>query len=241
MSLYLIALLAIAIAPGIAIAIYIWWRDKYEREPPITVAISSILGMFAIVPAIMLELTGEKIFGKMNGANLFSAGFHAFFIVGFSEEVCKLAALMIYAYRSREFNERIDGIVYAVMVSMGFATLENVFYAIDGGISTALMRMFLSVPAHATFGVIMGFFVGYGKENIVNAQSSKEKQAGVLTIFVGLFFASLFHGAYDFFLFIESIPLLAFGAVASLIVGIKLSLMAINHLSESSSDGRQWQ
>lgn len=111
MSLYLFTLLAIAVVPGIAIAVYIWWRDKYEREPPVTVIISFILGVFATIPAILLELIGEKIFGEMNGNNLFSAGFHAFFVVGFSEELCKLAALMAYAYRSREFNERMDGIV----------------------------------------------------------------------------------------------------------------------------------
>lgn len=114
------------------------------------------------------------------------------------------------------------------MVSMGFATIENVFYVIDGGIGTALLRMFLSVPAHATFGVIMGFFVGQGKHECIVSNKIENKLCGSKSIFYGLFFATLFHGAYDFFLFLNSTSLLLLGAVVSLIVGLKLSLVAIN-------------
>lgn len=227
MSVYLFVLLALAVAPGGAIATYVWWRDKYEREPLAPIIISFILGALAIIPALVLELTGEKIFGKMNGSNIFSASFHAYFVVGFSEELCKLAALMIYAFRSKEFNEPMDGIVYSVMVSMGYATLENVFYVLEGGIGSALLRMFLAVPAHASFAVIMGFYVGRGKAYRVGAVTSRDKP-WLKSIIYGLLGAAFLHGTYDFFLFLENIPLLALGAIASLWVGIKLSLAAID-------------
>ena len=49
-------------------------------------------------------------------------------VVGFSEEASKFLGLRFYSYRQKSFDEPLDGIVYSVMVSMGFATLENVMY-----------------------------------------------------------------------------------------------------------------
>ena len=63
------------------------------------------------------------------------------------------------AYPKKDFNEPFDGIVYSVMVSMGFATTENILYAMKGGLEVALLRMVMSVPAHATFAVLMGYLL----------------------------------------------------------------------------------
>ena len=115
------------------------------------------------------------------------------------------------------FNEPFDGIVYAVMVSMGFAAVENVMYVLQGGMDVALVRAFSAVPAHATFGIIMGFFMG-------KAKFSKNR---IMWNFTGLMSAILFHGAYDFFLFINFIPGISIGAFISLIIGIILSKKAI--------------
>ena len=75
------------------------------------------------------------------------------------------------------------------MVAMGFAAVENTLYVIDGGASIGIIRMFTSVPAHATFGIIMGFFLGLQKIN-------NKKIFGI----IGLFLAAAFHGLYDFYL-----------------------------------------
>lgn len=223
--MYLLLLLALAIAPGGAISLIVWLRDKYEREPLNLIAVSFILGALAIFPAIALELLGESMFGEMNSSDVVSSGFHAFFVVGLSEELCKFAVLLWYAYRKSDFNEPFDGIVYAVMVSMGFATLENIMYVLDGGISTALLRMFLSVPAHASFAIIMGYFVGMAKFR------GGEALALMVT---GLLAASVLHGFFDFFLFLDNTPLLALGALFSLVIGLYLSNRAMRHHNEIS-------
>jgi protease PrsW len=124
--------------------------------------------------------------------------------------------------------------VYSVMVGMGFATVENIGYVYQHGINTALLRMFLSVPAHGTFAVLMGYFVG-------KAKFLPEKRFYYL--FLGVFWATFFHGTYDFFLFLQgdsvvnkyvSDGLLFAGAIASFIVALRLSRKAIKeHIATS--------
>jgi RsiW-degrading membrane proteinase PrsW (M82 family) len=141
--------------------------------------------------------------------------------------------LRYYAFPKKTFDEPYDGIVYSVMVGMGFATVENIGYVYQHGINTALLRMFLSVPAHATFAILMGYFVG-------KAKFIPEKRFYYL--FMGLFWATFFHGTYDFFLFLQgglvssyiSDGLLFLGAVVSFIIAISLSRRAIKeHVATS--------
>jgi RsiW-degrading membrane proteinase PrsW (M82 family) len=66
-------------------------------------------------------------------------------------------------YNNKNFNEPFDGIVYAVIVSMGFATIENIIYVFQYGFATGILRLFTAVPAHAAFGILMGYFLGKAK------------------------------------------------------------------------------
>jgi protease PrsW len=207
-----IRLLTLAIAPGLAIMLYVYNRDKYEKEPFGLMLISFLLGALSIFPAIGLEM----LFMRDSGAYLELNAYNAFFAVGFSEELVKFLALMLFAYPKKAFNEPYDGIVYAVMVSMGFATFENILYVMEGGRSVGLMRMFTAVPAHAAFGVMMGYFVGMAK-------FGNNKFILILT---GLLLATLFHGAYDFFLFVSQYGALFLLAFVVLIVGVWLSFKA---------------
>ncbi|MGC4023033.1 MAG: PrsW family glutamic-type intramembrane protease [Cyclobacteriaceae bacterium] len=129
-------------------------------------------------------------------------------------------------YPNKNFNEPFDGIVYAVSVSLGFAGLENILYVTNSpdGIATGIMRMFTAVPAHATFAVLMGYFLGRAK-----CEPGKSYLA-----WYGLLTATLFHGAYDYFWFISYIPGIWTGAIASLIIGLVLSRKAIKMHQQAS-------
>ena len=215
-------LIALAIAPGIAICLYLFYTDVFNREPKKNLIISFFLGCLAILPAIFFEKTFEY---TQNGTILGTAVF-AYAIVGFSEEFSKYLGLRFYSYNQKAFDEPLDGIVYAVMVSMGFATLENLLYAYKfQSMQVQVMRMFLSVPAHATFAVIMGYFIG-------KAKFDSKKSIGLMI--TGLAGAILFHGSFDFFLFltdpnkkmvsdIVGDSLLIGGALASFIIALVLS------------------
>jgi RsiW-degrading membrane proteinase PrsW (M82 family) len=94
----------------------------------------------------------------------------------------------------------------------------------DGGVEVAILRMFTAVPAHASFGVLMGYFLGKAKF---------EHKKGHYAIYA-LAVATLFHGAYDYFWFISYVPGIWIGAVISLIIGIVLSRRAI-HIHQQAS------
>lgn len=192
----------LAILPGLIICYYIYQLDKYEKESKIELVICFVLGMLSTVPIYFLERWAhgvESSFESRMAVTLFSS----FFIVGFGEEFSKFIALLIYPFQRSFFNEPFDGIIYAVMISMGFATLENVLYANQYGLETTLLRAFTAVPAHAAFAVIVGYFVGLARFNL-------EKRAWLLL--KGLGIAVLVHGLYDFFIlqqYIEWLMLLA--------------------------------
>jgi RsiW-degrading membrane proteinase PrsW (M82 family)/ribosomal protein S18 acetylase RimI-like enzyme len=220
--------IALAIAPGLAICIYIFSRDIYNREPKLNLVVSFMLGIACIVPAYFIETGFDRQFD--NSAS--DIAVKSFFLIALTEELCKFSALRLYAYRQKSFDEPFDGIVYSVMVSMGFATLENLLYVLNSvrtgqGYQVALLRMFLAVPAHATFGVLMGYHTGRAKF---------EKGREVQLMLLGIFWAVLFHGAYDTLLFWQQAtelrrlapPLLLFaGAVVSFIIALRLSLKLI--------------
>ncbi|MCH8903095.1 MAG: PrsW family intramembrane metalloprotease [Bacteroidetes bacterium] len=224
-------LLALAIGPGIGIAVFIYIRDKYEKEPIGLCIKCFLLGMLSTLPAILLERAGAELGFGISETSVIRTLVFAFLVVGLSEEFSKYAFLNWYAYPKKDFNEPFDGIVYAVMISMGFATLENIMYVFSAesvaeSLNTAYVRMFTAVPLHATAGVIMGYFVGMSKF------VDPVRRFGLKMM--GLAAAVLFHGAYDFFLFVENIPGLFIGAFVSLIIAIWLSFKAIKAHQKNS-------
>ncbi|WP_452228315.1 PrsW family intramembrane metalloprotease [Lacinutrix sp. MEBiC02404] len=220
-------LLLLAIAPVFLIILYIYYKDKYDKEPKRLLFFSFLLGaVVSIIVTTVLYILSDytipiEIVGNKSVLQLF---IKAFFIVALIEEFSKYIIVRYFAQPNKAFNEQFDGIVYAVMVSMGFAATENIMYVLQGGMQTALLRAFTAVPAHATFAVIMGFFMG-------KAKFSKNRRRLNL---LGLILAVLFHGTYDFFLFLEFIPGIWIGAFISLFIGLVLSRKAIKKHSNNS-------
>jgi protease PrsW len=210
-------------APGIAISLYFFYKDVYNREPQFNLLVSFLLGCAAIFPAMLFEeaLGSSAIDGSVSGVAIFS-----YLIVAFSEEGSKFIGFRLYSYSRKSFDEPFDGIVYAVMIGMGFATAENIKYLMDSKAGTeltlGLLRMVTAVPGHATFAIIMGYFAGKAKFDPKNS---------VRLLITGFIGAIIFHGTYDFFLFLpqysfvgqqEGNQLLAFGALVSFVVSIIL-------------------
>jgi protease PrsW len=212
----ILILLAVALAPGAAIGVYIYLKDHHEREPMGLLMRSFFFGVLSIFVTLLIsQVIG--LFVTIDESSLSEQAVHAFLIVALVEEFSKFIFVRGILYNNKHFNEPFDGIVYSVMVGMGFATFENILYVVDGGIGTAIMRMFTAVPAHATFAVLMGYYLGKAK-----FEHKKSYYA-----FHALGIATLFHGAYDYCLFISYVPGIVFGALASLVVGIWLSKKAI--------------
>lgn len=221
---YMLLSLSLAIAPSLAFAVFIFWRDKFDREPIHLLIGCFFFGALSCIPAAAMEVFLDN---RIQPARFGLGGLFlsAVVFVALIEEGWKFLFTHFFAYRKNAFNEPYDGITYAVMVSLGFATLENIIYVLEGGVELALYRMVTAVPAHVTFGVIMGYFMGLAK---FRNHSFWLKAAG-------LGGAVLLHGLYDFALFsTEQIPMMIGGAVLSLVLGVVLSLRAI-HLHRKNS------
>ena len=180
-------ILLLAILPPLLIAYYIYQKDKYDKEPKSLIIKSFLFGCLGIIPAIFLELFAEGMF-----TNLI---LYVFIGIALVEEGVKYFFLKKYLFNKPEFNEPMDGIVYAVMISLGFATVENIFYVFNHPgqeIQVAIMRMFTAIPLHAVCGVILGYFVGLAK-------FSDDKRP---LLFKGLFLAVLIHALYNYFIFL---------------------------------------
>ena len=217
------ALIALAVAPCVAIALFVYLKDTYEKEPLRLLAKLYLFGAAVTLPVGLLQAhLLSRGFGA--GFELSSEASRAFVTAGIFEEGAKLAVVLLVAYRSAAFNEPFDGIVYATMASMGFATAENILYVVQGGMSVGLVRMFTAVPAHGTFGVVMGYYIG----------RSKFHNGKVILIAAGYFGAAALHGTYDFFLMVNDYPFLAIGGLFSLVGGIAIAFRAMKESSRVS-------
>ncbi len=219
-------LILCAVAPIFTIIIYIYFHDKYEKEPVGLLIANFLFGaIVSIIIVTLLYLFTGRFLPITDEYSIWQQFIQAFVVVALSEEFSKYVIVKYFAQPKKAFNEPYDGIIYAVMVSMGFACTENILYVIQGGYGTAILRAFTAVPAHATFGVLMGYFMGLAKF------SNNRFKLNI----IGLFLAVLFHGAYDFFLFIGFIPGISIGAFVSLIIGIILSKKAIRRHQDNST------
>jgi len=139
-------LLLLALAPAILLMMYVYFRDKYEKEPVKLILKGILLGTIIIFPVGVIEN-----YTIVLGQNLYKipkAAWDGFVVAGATEEAFKYLAVFILIWRNRNFNEKFDGIVYAVSVSLGFATIENLFYVFSNSnsLQVGLLRAFTAVP-----------------------------------------------------------------------------------------------
>ena len=190
----LISIFLLAFAPGLAIVLYIYLKDRHEREPLLLLIISFLYGGLStlLTWSISYPLNAFLITKPDDVASQF---INAFFKVALVEEFSKFVFVRFVLFNNRNFNEPFDGIVYAVMVSMGFASVENFLYVYQYGVVTGILRIFTAVPAHAVFGIMMGFYAGIARFH----------RGALLYSLLALLTPALFHGIYDYFWFIAEI------------------------------------
>ncbi len=154
-------LLFVTIFPSLLIVFFFVSSDKF-KEPNKEITKVFFYGILITIPAYFLNTYIGEIWYATNA----SEGLISSFLTAAPvEESLKLAVLYFFVYKMKDFNEPIDGIVYGVTVSLGFATLENIYYVYlladyfdTTSMALAIVRSFSAVPAHAVFGVFMGYF-----------------------------------------------------------------------------------
>jgi RsiW-degrading membrane proteinase PrsW (M82 family) len=190
MIMNVIVVLIAALFPAILLLFYIWKKDT-QKEPTSWLVKAVLWGVAIIIPVAILESGIETIIFSEGGipTSLFGTTTMAFVVAALPEETFKLFALWMVLRKNPYFDEHFDGIVYAVCVGLGFASMENIMYVFgeENWFSTAIVRALLAVPGHYAFAILMGYY--YSVYHFVD--HSPKVAACVLLVPV------LAHGAYD--------------------------------------------
>jgi RsiW-degrading membrane proteinase PrsW (M82 family) len=153
--------LLLAVAPVVFWLWYFYQKDQYEPEPLSWILVIYFFGIAVTLPVALLE----------GVAAIFLPGFLITVLVApIVEEAAKFLVVRRTVYETTEFDEPVDGMVYAAAAGLGFATLENVIYvfaALETSASfafqTGLVRALLSVPGHVLFSAMWGYSLGRAK------------------------------------------------------------------------------
>lgn len=184
--------ITIALAPAIAFGLFIYQKDRYDREPLQLLLSVFFLGAFSVIPVYFVELFLSSI-NPFSGT--LSILFISFIIAGFTEEFFKRLVVLKTAYNSQYYNEKLDGIVYCVFSSLGFAAVENIMYILGGKniFYIGITRGIFSVPAHMLFAITMGYYLSLSKyaKDIYEEKNFISKS---------LYIPIILHGIYDFIL-----------------------------------------
>lgn len=188
-----------AILPPILLVLYIYWRDKYQREPFSQLAKGFFYGILSTSVAAGIEaLLSATGIVALEPATWLGALWKAFVGAAIPEEMVKLLFLWLLLRKNPYFDERFDGIVYAVCVGMGFAASENILYLfqnIGSWQQVAVSRAMFAVPGHFMFAVAMGYFYAM----LYFGDMSWRKAGRIFWVPV------LLHGVYDGLLFMANL------------------------------------
>jgi RsiW-degrading membrane proteinase PrsW (M82 family) len=180
-----------ALTPVILLLVYIFYKDMRQPEPLIWLlkavgygVLSGVLVISVLAPVPEIVVTGWL-----------TAALKAFCQAAIPEESAKMLMLWLLLRKNPYYDERLDGIVYATCVSLGFAGLENISYLVSGymseggWVSTAVTRALFAVPGHFFFGVLMGFFYALA--------SFGSRKARARNLILAWCMPVLAHGLYD--------------------------------------------
>lgn len=199
----------LAVLPSIILARRVLAYDRIEKEPFGLLAKLFVLGMLSCIPAAIIEAIGSYPVAYLANSELMMSALMYLVLVPCAEEGVKYWVLRT-TRKNPNFNYTFDGIVYATMVGLGFATLENILYVFEyRTLSTAIMRGIFSVPLHCTCAIFMGYYYGVCRGQEVRGKQEEASKARTLTFVVPW----LIHGIYDFSLDINSYGMLAFSFV----------------------------
>lgn len=203
-------LLFLTIAPSFLILIYLVKSDRFP-EPTEKIIKTFLWGVFIILPA---AIANDLLIYNWNLLKIDVSISHSFLSAGPIEEGLKFLILTSIIAKYKDYDHPVDGIVYCVCLSQGFATLENTYYVYTlhgSSFEVALLRSISAVPAHAMFGAIMGIFYSH---HLLAKKKEDKKMFFVLSIIVPI----ILHSLYNYFMY--TAPILAF---ALLITGVYFS------------------
>lgn len=192
-----IYILVLAVLPISFFVGWIYLKDKYEKEPPFKLMEYFMLGILVSILAIFLE----SYFSKLNiFSGIVGDIYVAFFVAAFTEEGLKSIILIPVLLRDKNFNEKLDGIIYSIFLSLGFATIENIIYLmrerLDLSFQLGVTRGLISIPSHIMFAITMGYYIS--KYKFWKKEDNGRNKYLIYAVIIPI----LLHGVFDFILMI---------------------------------------
>lgn len=144
------------LAPAI---IWMWFFHRQDKrpEPVALVGLAFFAGLVIVYPSYLVqvrllphlpELSPEQDFDVL----LLSTTV----LAGLIEEMAKFAVVLALFCWRKEFDEPVDGLIYAVTVAIGFTAGED-FLKHSDGVDWARL---INPPGHAMFAAIWGYGLG---------------------------------------------------------------------------------
>jgi len=158
----MLQVVVLAVLPAFILVYLTYQQDKLQREPVKNLVKAFFFGCASVFASLFISIPSMRI--GLFPPEIKSVGdaFRtAFFGAAIPEETAKLFLLWLFLRKCKDFDERMDGIVYAVCVGMGFAAFENIEYlfaAGSGWVTTGIGRSLTAIPGHFAFAVIMGYY-----------------------------------------------------------------------------------
>lgn len=197
--LHLLLSIIMAVAPALVLIAFIIVKDKRQPEPPRELFKAFMMGVLSLIIALVL-VSLISLFITCDESTVLGQIGQAFFMAAIPEECAKLLVLWLCLRSNKYFNEHVDGIVYAVMVGMGFAMTENLLYMVSDYdtwlSSTGVVRALLPVPMHYVDAVFMGYFY-----SLAAFSATKSKYYYAMSLGVPI----VIHGVYDAFLMVGTV------------------------------------
>ena len=154
--------IALAVLPALILLFYTYQQDKMQREPVKMIGKGFLWGCLSVFWSFFISVPSMNLGVFPTEIHSFWDAFRtAFFGAAIPEETAKLFCLWMFLRKNPYFDERMDGIVYAVCIGMGFAAFENIEYLFAAGtdwVTTGIGRSLTAIPGHFGFAVIMGYF-----------------------------------------------------------------------------------
>jgi len=193
---------------------YHYYKDRHLPEPASHLVFAFGLGMLSFaLGALMYELLGvlnlrydAYYLAERHPVGLF---FYAVLGIGVIEELVKIVPFIVVILRFREFDEPIDGIIYASFIALGFSAIENLYYLQYLTDFEAIARGFAGPVVHIVFASIWGFYIG----------RAYLRGEGLFRVACcALAGTALLHGIYDYIAI--ALPATSLPASALLVLGI---------------------
>lgn len=218
--------LSIILPLFIALVVYVYLKYRFTQWSFSLLFKSFFWGMISIVLVLAVQLAASYLeLDKLN--NIRRILFYALVISAFFAELGKFIFIKMLIYPKDEFKTPVDGIIFGVMASMGFAFINNILYFINiPNLSVSIPNALTAGPANVIFGVLMGFFIGLGKQRGMRLIDSM----------TGLTAAVFFHGLYSFCLLTKDYRLLWAFFIGSTIIGISLCIAALKIHAEARAE-----